>query len=141
MLTEFHEISHKCSADDFLLWKRHILSSELYLHAIFIKKLPFLAKKSVSNFFGSHSGKMKLIFLIYTFFRTCVQKIGDGLFIFIFFFKGTKLSCLADIWPPAITMTVAGWHGITPRCTFAHSRKRSSLLTAMDLDSSTLKNS
>ena len=62
----------------------HILSSELYLHAIFIKKLLFLAKKSVSNFFGSELGKMKLIFLIYTFFRTRVQKTGDSFFFFFF---------------------------------------------------------
>ena len=67
----------------------------MYLYAIYLKKPPFFAKKSVSNFFGSQSGKIKLIFLIYTFFRTSVQKIGDGLFIF-FFSKGFGL---ADIRP------------------------------------------
>merc|ERR1711951_52719 len=51
------------------------------------KKLPFFDKKSVSNFFGSQSGKMKLIFLFYMFFRTRLQKTGDG-FFFFFFSKG-----------------------------------------------------
>ena len=61
------------------------------------KKLPFLAKnynfwpKKVSNFFGSESGKMKLIFLIYTFFKTSVQKTGDGYFFF------SKVFGLGDI--------------------------------------------
>ena len=44
----------------------------------FTKRHHFLLKKSVSNFFGSQSGKMKLIFLIYTFFKASVQKIGNG---------------------------------------------------------------
>ena len=87
MSTEFHEISHKCYADDYLLSAGHIISSKLYLYAIFFKKPLFFTKKSVSNFFGSHSAKIKLIFLIYTFFKTNVQKIGGGYFLF-FFFKG-----------------------------------------------------
>ena len=90
---DFHEISHKCSADEYLSSKGHIFSSELYLDAIFSKKLPFFAKKSASNFFGPQLGKMKLIFLIYTFFGTIVQKIGDGYFFFIF----SKGFGLADI--------------------------------------------
>ena len=57
------------------------------------KKTPVI--KSASYFFGSQLGKIKLIFLIYTFFRTSMQKIGDGL-IFFFFSKGFGL---ADIRP------------------------------------------
>ena len=91
-LTKFREISHKYSADDYLSIPGHVTSSEMYLHAVYLKKPPFLAKKSVSNFFGSQSGKIKLIFLIYTFFRTSMQKFGDGL---IFFFS--KGFGLADI--------------------------------------------
>ena len=68
-----------------------IFSPELYLDAIFSKKLPFLAKKSASNFFGPQLGKTKLIFLFYTFFRTSVQKIGDG---FFFFFQTLKIELL-----------------------------------------------
>ena len=79
---ELHEISHKYSADNILSEEGHIFSSKWKKHAILSKKLPFFAKKSVSNFFGSESGKMKLIFLIYTFFRTRVQKTGDGYFFF-----------------------------------------------------------
>ena len=94
-MTKFLEISHKYSADDYLSIPGHVTSSEMYLYAIYLKKPPFFAKKSVSNFFVSQSGKIKLIFLIYTFFRTSVQKIGDGLFIF-FFSKGFGL---ADIRP------------------------------------------
>ena len=41
-----------------------------FLHAIFIKKLSFLAKKSVSNFFDWH-----LIFLIYTFHGLVCKKL------------------------------------------------------------------
>ena len=93
---DFHEISQICSADEYLSSTMHIFSSELYLDAIFCKKLPFLAKKSASNFFGPQLGKTKLIFLFYTFFRTSMQKIGDG-FFFFFFSKGFGL---ADIWPP-----------------------------------------
>ena len=87
---DFHEISHKCSADEYLSSKGHIFSSELYLDAIFSKKLPFFVKKSASNFFGPQLGKTKLIFLFYTFFRTSMQKIGDG--YFFFFSKLLKLS-------------------------------------------------
>ena len=95
---DFHEISQKCSADEYLSSTGHIFSPELYLDAIFSKKLPFLAKKSASNFFGPQLGKTKLIFLFYTFFRTSVQKIGDG---FFFFFSNSKNWAfgLADIWP------------------------------------------
>ena len=78
-LMEFHEISHKCSTDDNWQLESHILFSELYLYAIFSKKTPFLARKSVSNFFGLQLSK-----IIYTFFRASVQKFGDGL---IFFFQ------------------------------------------------------
>ena len=95
MSTKFCEISHKYSADDYFSIPGHVTSSEMYLHAVYLKKPPFLAKKSVSNFFGSQSGKIKLIFLIYTFFRTSVQKFEDGL-IFFYFSKGFGL---ADIRP------------------------------------------
>ena len=47
MSTEFHEISHKCSADDCLSLPGHIISSELYFYALFYKKTPFFAKKKV----------------------------------------------------------------------------------------------
>ena len=94
---DFHEISQICSADEYLSSTMHIFSSELYLDAIFCKKLPFLAKKSASNFFGPQLGKTKLIFLFYTFFRTSMQKIGDG----YFFFQNSWNWAfgLADIWP------------------------------------------
>ena len=46
---------------------------------------------------------MKLIFLIYTFFRTSVQKIGDGYF---FFSKGFGL---ADIWPEYDQHFIEAW--------------------------------
>ena len=54
---ELHEISHGYSADDNLSYEGHIFSSKWKKHAILSKKLPFFAKKSVSNFFGSESGK------------------------------------------------------------------------------------
>ena len=81
-LTKFCEISHKYSADDYLSIPGHVISSEMYLYAVYLKKPPFFAKKSASNFFGSQSGKIKLIFLIYTFLRSSMQKIRDGLFFF-----------------------------------------------------------
>ena len=79
---EFNEISSKYSTDDNLQLEGHIFSSELYLYAIFSKKPPFLTKKSASNFFGLQLGRIKLIFLIYTFFRASVQKIRDNYFFF-----------------------------------------------------------
>ena len=63
------------------------------------QKTTIFCQKSASNFFGSQSGKMKLIFLIYTFFRTSMQKIEDGL---IFFFsKGFGLADIRPLNPPS----------------------------------------
>ena len=81
---KIREISHKYSADDYLSIPGYVTSSEMYLYTVYLKKPPFFAKKSVSNFFGSQSGKIKLIFLIYTFFRTSMQKFGDRLIFFFF---------------------------------------------------------
>ena len=53
MSMEFHEISHKCSEDNYVSLTEHIFSSELYIYVIFSKKPSFFTKKSASNFFGS----------------------------------------------------------------------------------------
>ena len=62
-------------------------------YSLFIIEKTCLFKQKTA-IFQLAIGKMKLIFLIYTFFRTRVQKIGDG--CFLFFLKGFGL---ADIWP------------------------------------------
>ena len=36
-----------------------VIFSASYLHAVYLKKPPFLAKKSVFNFFGPQSGKIR----------------------------------------------------------------------------------